>query len=304
MRIKQVHRLAQWVENLPIKGGAQVATLLARCLLPRPTGPIVLQTVHGFPLRINPVGDGGVEEALYQKGSYEKGTLAVMAALLRPGDQVADVGANIGLMSVFAALRVGEQGCVWAFEPNPPVRDSLAANVALNQLPQVEVSALALSDRAGEAWLQYNRHINRGAAALGAADAAHPAGCMVRTARLADLVPRPPRLLKIDVEGHELAVLRGCAPYFRSDAARPFLILEFEPKHPQAGPLWAFLLEKGYNLYRLRRGKGLHSRLVPAQRPTDFPTQDNLFCFPAGSEGDFPLLFGPQAARASAIFLH
>src|SRR5437879_3937805 len=67
-------------------------------------------------------------------------------AFLRPGDVFVDVGANIGLFTLVAALRVGSTGRVFAFEPTSETFERLVANVRLNKFTNVSPHRVALSD--------------------------------------------------------------------------------------------------------------------------------------------------------------
>lgn len=66
---------------------------------------------------------------------------------LRPGDVFFDIGANVGYYTLMAARLVGAQGAVCAFEPDPLTNESLTRTLALNQVNNVHVVMLALSDR-------------------------------------------------------------------------------------------------------------------------------------------------------------
>lgn len=116
-----------------------------------------------------------------------------------------DAGANVGLY----AIRVGllpKRPEIEAFEPSPATAAALAANLALNPDVRARVHRVALSDRSGEAAFD-----PRGALGPGARlDPAGPA--RVALARLDDVLPvagRRDAALKVDVEGHELALLDG-----------------------------------------------------------------------------------------------
>lgn len=148
--------------------------------------------------------------------------------LISPGSRVIDVGANVGVYALpWAATNADVT--VHCFEPNPAVRRRLARNVALNRLTaRVRLHAEALSDHAGTATLYGSddmSSLNKGVY-TGAGEASPTE---VRLARLDDIlgVEGPPvSVIKIDVQGHELEVLRG------ADAVishyRPALILEHE----------------------------------------------------------------------------
>ena len=146
--------------------------------------------------------------------------------LIAPGSRVIDVGANIGVYALpWAAANASVT--VHAFEPNPTVRARLARNVALNRLgARVRLHLEALSDRAGTATLYGSddlSSLNQGVHAGTAASVEVP------LARLDDVVGGEGpsiSLVKIDVQGHELEVLRGADALLSRD--RPALILEHE----------------------------------------------------------------------------
>jgi predicted methyltransferase len=76
-------------------------------------------------------------------GFYEGQYSLFVAALLRPGDWVADVGAHVGYYTLLAAAIVGETGHVFAFEPAPDNLEYLSKNIGLNKLKNVSVVASA-----------------------------------------------------------------------------------------------------------------------------------------------------------------
>jgi FkbM family methyltransferase len=137
-------------------------------------------------------------------GKYENEVLREIERWLRPGDTFVDVGANVGLFSVLAAGIVGESGTVVAVEPHPRVHRFLTENLALNSLQRVKTHQVAVGAEAGTAFLS-DRHADdqNALAATGTL-----AVSVVRLDSLLGDVPHI-RVLKIDVEGHELEVLRG-----------------------------------------------------------------------------------------------
>jgi FkbM family methyltransferase len=148
--------------------------------------------------------------------------------LISPGSRVIDVGANIGIYSLPWAA-VNADVTVHCFEPNPAVRRRLARNVALNRLAaRIRLHTQALSDHAGTATLYGSddmSSLNKGV--YTGTGQAVPAE--VPLARLDDIVGiegPPVSLMKVDVQGHELEVLRGADAVISHH--RPALILEHE----------------------------------------------------------------------------
>lgn len=145
--------------------------------------------------------------------------LPFVRALLRPGDTFVDVGANIGVYSVIAAVRGAR---VLAFEPNRSARETLKANVALNHVEaRVQVESCALADFSGVARfttdLESSNHLEVDSEATGE---------VVEVRELDSMVDpgAPVTLIKIDAEGFDEAVLRGARLTLERD--RPVLIVE------------------------------------------------------------------------------
>jgi FkbM family methyltransferase len=78
-------------------------------------------------------------------------------AALREGDCVIDIGANIGAFTVLAARKVGPNGQVYAFEPDPQVCDRLRQNLRLNRLENVTVYEGAVGGKSGNAVFYQHR---------------------------------------------------------------------------------------------------------------------------------------------------
>lgn len=184
---------------------------------------------------------------------------------LRPGDAAIDVGANKGAFLWSLARRVGGAGRVVAIEPQPALAESLRRTMAGLGFRQVEVHAIAASDRAGRLPL----HVPRDGTSPGATlvDGAHvPAGWTtveVPVERVDALLAGERRrvgAMKIDVEGFEPEVLRGAEETLRTH--RPVLVFECEERHLErssaAGSVReviAWLEARGYAVSFVERGE-------------------------------------------------
>jgi FkbM family methyltransferase len=143
---------------------------------------------------------------------HEPAEQALIAALLRPGDVVLDVGAHLGLYALPASRLVGPQGAVHAFEPVAGLAGLLRANAAMNGAANVRVHQVALSDRSGMVDIRVNRESGLSSLAptgRGLAIGIEPVPAMTLDEAAAAEGIAGVRLLKIDVEGHEAEVLRG-----------------------------------------------------------------------------------------------
>jgi FkbM family methyltransferase len=152
--------------------------------------------------------------------------IRLIGHLVEPGSTALDVGASIG---IYAAEMARYADKVIAFEVNPQVAD-FARKVAVRN---VEVVNMALSSAPGRATLKIPVHAN-GATMdeLATIDPANPlqgrdvAACEVETKRLDDLAISRCSFIKIDVEGHEEAVLDGASNLIA--AQRPILMIELD----------------------------------------------------------------------------
>lgn len=248
---------------------------------PKKVGPHILKTIHGFSMKIDPSRDAGVELSLFQTGTYEKGTLHLLEKFLNPGDCFVDVGANIGLMSIFASLQVGNTGKVIAFEAHPETYDLLKFNLELNKVSNAETCAFALGDENTTAFIYDNWDINRGGASLVIRNEAS-AGHQVEVRKLDEALPEDlsPKVIKIDVEGFELQVLKGAKETIAK--ARPMLIVEFSAIRDNRYDnfeLIDYIESFGfYELYKLSGTKERKSELVKINSREELPEHDNIVC--------------------------
>jgi FkbM family methyltransferase len=210
----------------------------------------------GEHLLVVPVGDPNLRMS-YLAGHNEPDIERLAAAVLRPGDIAVDVGANIGWHTLRFAAAVGPRGHVFAFEPGARARALLATSIELNAWSgRVTVRAEAVGDRTGSTPLYPD-----GGAGLMSSTYAHgwlraaSAESVTMTTLDASLLPaldRPPRLVKVDVEGTEPEVLRGATRLF--DRAPPeFVILELSSMRDGRQTV-ELMARNGYEGVQLRDG--------------------------------------------------
>lgn len=147
----------------------------------------------------------------YREYRYWRGDLPGFASLpIKDGTVVADIGANIGIMSRMFASR---GGIVHAFEPSPSALELLEVNTA--DLPNVTIHRVALSD--GEGTTRFNELYGNSVSSISKEGIEVPM-------RTLDSIGIMPTVIKIDVEGYEHRVLRGAAETIRS--CRPVILFE------------------------------------------------------------------------------
>ena len=161
---------------------------------------------------------------------YEPETTRHVLGWLGPGDVFIDIGANVGYFTMLAAARVGPLGRVIAVEANPALFQRLCASVERNGFQMVDVFDVAATDHDAEISLYLsNDPTNDGISStspweghLASGDLSASNTVVIPGRRLDTLPLELGRvdLLKIDVEGAELAVLNGMAEIFAKTPPR------------------------------------------------------------------------------------
>jgi FkbM family methyltransferase len=147
-------------------------------------------------------------------GIWEPWNTNLLEHLLRPGDTVVEIGANFGFFTILGATLVGNTGRVIAFEANPDLASLLAASVQINGLEeQVDIRNLAVTDSRGEVeFAVYKNFLGDGhILPLHAVRHADQRLLRVPADKLDNQLQRVDdiRLLRLDAEGAEPAILRG-----------------------------------------------------------------------------------------------
>lgn len=174
----------------------------ARLLQLAGLSPLFTIRLDGYALRFYPTN---VSANLWINPDSRFHDLSLFKDYCRPGDVIVDVGANIGEVSIIVSQRVGVNGQVVAFEPHPRIYCYLLGNLALNHCANVAARNLAIGSAPGTVRMtddkrdDMNRIMSDG-------------GIEVRCSTLDDeLTQASIALLKVDVEGTELSVLKGAA---------------------------------------------------------------------------------------------
>ncbi|WP_296595003.1 FkbM family methyltransferase [Phenylobacterium sp.] len=197
-------------------------------------------TAYGLTFEIPPL-DTTVGRYLRDYGEFARPGVELAAQLSRGGGFV-DVGANIGAFALPVASSAVQ---VVAIEAHPGLARLLASNVARNGLANVQVVHAAASDTTGIAQFPtapLDQPLNYGA---GGFRSAYPVEA-VPMVTLDEVVPGNTACVKIDVEGHELRVLRGAARVLRS--VRPAWLIEC-PDTPESKEVMALMIAQHYVTY-------------------------------------------------------
>jgi len=209
------------------------------------------------PILVN-ADDFGCPFNLLNGGRYEEDNVDVLLSFLRDDSVFLDIGANVGIHTLKVARRLGPAGRVHAFEPHPLLAELLFRNVHVNGLArQVACHRVAASDANGTARLQYPRgHLGGGQMGPQDRDYAGHTGLEAETRRLDDCLGEgfACDLVKIDVEGHEAAVLRGMREIVARSPAIKILFEKLLPEMGTEAPLEAYFAETGFVLYGVGPG--------------------------------------------------
>ena len=212
------------------------------------TGPRVVANGQAKGLRINPAG----AHPGYALGTTEPDVQDLLAAHVRSGSVVWDVGANIGFYTVIASRLVGP-GRVVAFEPLPASFAALEENLRLNGMTNVDVARIALSDAVGTATLNVFAGLTE--SRLEAHESSKSTKPLVdqidvQVSTLDDQLEvfPAPSLLKIDIEGAEPAALRGASVMLGE--VRPTVICEL---HGTNAAVMDVLESSGYRVTTVER---------------------------------------------------
>jgi len=193
-------------------------------------------------------------------GSYEMPKQLSYVRAIDSGQIVYDIGANVGFYTLLAAKCVSKSGKVFAFEPLPGNVSILEKHIKLNRCQNISIHAVAISERSGKMKFQNARNRSMGhLAAEGELE--------VNVISLDEFIYHAghpvPNVMKIDVEGEELGVLRGALKLLSSSPPIIFLATHGLEIHAACCDL---LKAHGYKLEKLGGGS--------------VETTDELICIP------------------------
>jgi FkbM family methyltransferase len=178
-----------------------------------------------------PAQDMYVGRSLALYGEFSEGEAAMFRLLVKPGDMVVEVGANLGAHTVLLARLAGASGAVLAFEPQPILFQVLCANLVLNQITNVVAEQKGLGRKPGFAHipvLDYGANLNFGGLSLDMVTE----GERVPVQILDSYRLHQCAFIKIDVEGMEAQVLEGAAETLHR--LRPVLYVENDRREKSA----------------------------------------------------------------------
>jgi FkbM family methyltransferase len=222
------------------------------------------QLPWGMDIRVRPLEEHG--KILHKLGVIDLAVTETLWRLAQPGELVVDVGANIGYMSSVLAARVssGDGGCVCSFEAHPEIFTELKHNVHnwQQQLKNTQfiMQNIAISEVIGKVTLNIPESFssNRGLASVVNNDDClqeqvntNSKQIFVESCDLDHLFTQEEiGVLKLDVEGHELQVLKGAVNLIKQGRIRDCI---FEEHLDYPSPVTTFFESRGYQVFRIQR---------------------------------------------------
>lgn len=285
-RLDMAHRLAKWLDSqVPyFRGSRRLRNFLTKLIAPPPIPPLVVSTRYSFLLELTSSVDN-IDQEIYYRGTYEAGTLDIIEKCLRPGDIFLDVGANIGLMSLLASTCISPAGRVYAFEPEPHTFRLLQKNISMNSIQNILTFNIGLGATKGSQEIYNNQDDNRGTSSFIKHTSEAVKAAEVPVTTLDDFIIENQihsvRMMKVDVEGWEMEVLKGAQTLLSSPQA-PIVCIEYNTSFPNHADIYDFLVSMNtYQMYILSHANWRVSRLVQIQSLNDMPQtgSPNLYCF-------------------------
>lgn len=187
-------------------------------------------------------------------GRYEVNKHQLIQSILKPEQNFIDVGCNKGDFSLVASAIVGSRGSVLAFEPERDNCGWIRKSIDINGCRNIDLYQLALSNENGEASLYLGAKSGWHTLIPGQEYRNNDRVVSVPTRRLDDLLDeisfdKPVHMMKIDVEGADMHVLKGASRTIEENDGLTLLI----DLHPELGvdvaELTDFLDDKGYSIF-------------------------------------------------------
>ena len=233
-----------------------------------------IRTKLGAHLVVEPTSLDVYVHILNQGGIMEERIFDVCASLIERGNVFYDIGANVGLLSVEMAKKFDDQITIVSFEPQSDLANAIAASAVLNEFDNIRVLDMLVGENEGEQELYLTSHSLHASVIPREQKARKVTKLMGTLDRLvaSGAVP-PPNVIKIDVEGSELAAFHGAQEVLTT--YRPHVVFEADENMRRFGvsanDLILFLKECcEYEFFFIAEG----ARLIPV---TDIADQSTMY---------------------------
>ncbi len=278
-RLILAHQINNFLFNqFRFTGSRKMGRVISKMLLPNLNQLTKVPTIYNFDMMVNE--NGGKE--IYYLGFYEVGTLDVIKKCLEPADNFIDVGASIGLMSVFAS-KINSQGTVLSFEPQKERFEILKSNLKLNNCSNMQV----FNNGLGETEQQLQLHTDVFSPSIVDIDNSNGKHELINILVLDKVIESEKieavKFIKIDVEGFELNVLKGAQNTLSKENA-PIICIEYVKRLQSLNntDISIFDFIKGvnsYTLFQLEKSSNTKSKLIEVDSEKGLRDCDNIYCF-------------------------
>ncbi|MBH10950.1 MAG: hypothetical protein CMG74_11495 [Candidatus Marinimicrobia bacterium] len=163
----------------------------------------------------------------------EKHEIRFLIKHLKPGQIAVDIGSHKGAYAFWMYKSLGNNGSVYAFEPQPQLYTTLKEIIDENEYNNIFLYPYAFSSKSGKSNLIIPKGVSSPSASIGKKK--HPGDSIIeiKTTTLDDFFYKKKNIsvdfIKCDVEGHELEVLHGGKLFF--NYCRPIILIESEARH-------------------------------------------------------------------------
>lgn len=233
------HSLRIYFRHVPIIAGK--AWIWQRVATPQVRRGLSIEAKASFGAVFHGAFPDLIHSHLFFFGIWEPILSTYLAGVLRPGDTVIDIGANVGAHTLLAAHLVGPAGHVHAIEASPHIFAKLQENIRLNGMTNVRLYNVAVTDVAGSALVYLHSDYNLGATTIVPEELVTretKPEVVVTALPLQEIVPleviKAAKVIKIDVEGAEWLVAKGMASILPELSEQVIIIVEVSPIGLQA----------------------------------------------------------------------
>lgn len=255
---------------------------------------VIVRDIQGSKMYLD-IQDKGVSRELALMGIREELFTRTLQGVLREGDCVVDIGANIGYYALMEARLVGQRGKVYAIEPVPHNMKLLEDSVRLNNYGNIEMFPLSIGQNNGTATFYLSDHPNWSSfypprKIIGKID--------VEVVNLDSFLKdrRRPDIIRMDVEGYEYEILLGMSGILESGVPLRLLI-EFHPDIMGSERAAAFLSNLKKHRFQLQKVI-LEPNIYPPHSGIAWRLVDFL------NERQFKLRFGAWEMSLEALMSH
>lgn len=217
---------------------------------------LVYSTIPGGSEILVPLNDY-IGRAVYLVGDLDRKITKLLFKIIKPGDTVLDIGANLGLVTFMMSKLVGNQGRVYSFEPNPKMMSLMEKSKEKNKSSNITFFPVALGKEKSELKLLIPENV-AGKASL-VKDNFFNTKCqeiLVPVEKLSTIMSNQEineiKLIKIDVEGFEPDVLSGAIEFLTNHPPK-YIIFELNDKcyHLKNHPTIEILNTLDYQFFSL-----------------------------------------------------